>query len=440
MDHVADVNLTTFHQINQQHELPGFVKAAAIDRTAIDFLPGSSFADPAHRRFPCHTRPDTFLSYAYFLKNANRLDATTRQVAWNNLRKFAHHWAIHLECEKLLREHEKQAISDLDQMPDEKFAIVEMWNDEKYRALPLLNRDCVKTAAEHLVEHKDRYPLEWRQHAAERVIKTAFEFNIEPPHLDYLQKAARYNTPAHGDIARGMLDRALLVNRDHRGDDEQLAMLKAARAMSGSNGQDLVQKAASIIDKFDQHYGLKRLYARGLLSPEEICFSSVTAKEARDLRGQLVQFTTGSTYTKVALEQAGLAPYRVLGEEFINAVRDGLSGVDIEKIAEIVPTLPLDDARLLDRALKAAQVKSAAQLQTELGVPASIDEWTRADWDKMIDKIAAPVTLGRMGGPKAGGPGGQCVCSKCGYTTAHTTATPCSQQKCPKCNVPLSRE
>lgn len=45
---------------------------------------------------------------------------------------------------------------------------------------------------------------------------------------------------------------------------------------------------------------------------------------------------------------------------------------------------------------------------------------------------------GRMGG-KGLGPGGKCVCPKCGYIISHERGAPCSQLKCPKCKIELSR-
>lgn len=46
---------------------------------------------------------------------------------------------------------------------------------------------------------------------------------------------------------------------------------------------------------------------------------------------------------------------------------------------------------------------------------------------------------GRQGGPKAGGPGGKCVCPKCGKTVAHQVGVPCYQRKCPKCGAKMTR-
>jgi cation diffusion facilitator family transporter len=38
------------------------------------------------------------------------------------------------------------------------------------------------------------------------------------------------------------------------------------------------------------------------------------------------------------------------------------------------------------------------------------------------------------------GPSGYCVCEKCGYKTVHQRGTPCSNLKCPNCNINLKRE
>lgn len=46
---------------------------------------------------------------------------------------------------------------------------------------------------------------------------------------------------------------------------------------------------------------------------------------------------------------------------------------------------------------------------------------------------------GRMGGPSAAGPGGTCVCPKCGEKLPHTVGRPCYQMACPKCGTTMTR-
>jgi predicted Fe-Mo cluster-binding NifX family protein len=46
---------------------------------------------------------------------------------------------------------------------------------------------------------------------------------------------------------------------------------------------------------------------------------------------------------------------------------------------------------------------------------------------------------GRMGGPPAAGPGGSCVCPKCGEKLPHAVGQPCNQKACPKCGTTMTR-
>ena len=46
---------------------------------------------------------------------------------------------------------------------------------------------------------------------------------------------------------------------------------------------------------------------------------------------------------------------------------------------------------------------------------------------------------GRMGGPFAAGPDGECVCPKCGHKVSHVRGQPCNQITCPKCGTTMTR-
>ncbi|MBN2399607.1 MAG: NifB/NifX family molybdenum-iron cluster-binding protein [Candidatus Aminicenantes bacterium] len=47
---------------------------------------------------------------------------------------------------------------------------------------------------------------------------------------------------------------------------------------------------------------------------------------------------------------------------------------------------------------------------------------------------------GRMGGLRAGGDSGTCLCPKCGQRVAHERGVPCVQRQCPQCGSAMTRE
>jgi hypothetical protein len=48
--------------------------------------------------------------------------------------------------------------------------------------------------------------------------------------------------------------------------------------------------------------------------------------------------------------------------------------------------------------------------------------------------------LGRMGGRKAAGPSGNCICPNCGHKVPHKRGQPCYDVTCPKCGTQMTRE
>lgn len=51
-----------------------------------------------------------------------------------------------------------------------------------------------------------------------------------------------------------------------------------------------------------------------------------------------------------------------------------------------------------------------------------------------------PGRAGRMGGPKAAGPTGYCICPQCGQKEPHQRGVPCVERKCPKCGITMARQ
>ena len=65
----------------------------------------------------------------------------------------------------------------------------------------------------------------------------------------------------------------------------------------------------------------------------------------------------------------------------------------------------------------------------------------RRGMSELIEEINRRWGRGRGGGNKPGsGPGGYCVCPKCGYKEEHGVGERCMDKKCPKCGTKMEKE
>lgn len=377
MDQISDTNGVVLHRLVRQYALDEFIKTAAVDADEISALPSSSFADARARELPCHTREHTVISYAYFVDDDSG-SGRNRSDVESAFSKFAQIWNVEAEMAEIRNRRDKHA-ADLSTMPDDVFAVVHTHNGERYRSLPLLNDECVKRAAAHLRQFRDRYPLDCRCRAAERIMSKAAEFGvtIRDP---YIVAASRQTLSPAVEIAHGLMRRAKLTDDA----EQKTAMLKLARAIAVGRNTWLCRKAASVMDRFDATNSLRHMYSRGLPTPEEICYRGVTVKQAEAVRDNFVQLTTGTAYSKSALADAGLSPYRVLGDDFIEQIRVG-DDVNVNKAAELVPTLPRGEAELLDRAMRAAGVPTFDQQLKSADVQDDIADWSNREWERALE-------------------------------------------------------
>jgi len=161
-----------------------------------------------------------------------------------------------------------------------------------------------------------------------------------------------------------------------------------------------------------------------------------------------------------------------LGKEAIDSLLDVSAGPEIEeKIKTIAKTQNIEIT-----SLKTQKKGSAVTANLEIKLPSnlSVEEATKISnnlREKLINAIeslqyvAIQITShevetgfykpafgrgfgwqrrGRFKGEveeaTGGGPGGYCVCSKCGYKIPHERGVPCSTLECPNCKINLVRE
>lgn len=343
---------------------PAFVKSASYAQLCpdIETLPLHAFGDPSRRLYPCHTKAATWLSAAFFADKQQDCGEHVNTIA-NRIKAAAVRWGIVDEIaalfEKYAEFHEPEEM-----LPDDAFALVYRDGDTAYRQCPLRNAGEVKTAAAWFDKHRDQFGFRDRYTVAGRILRKLEEFDTYSEHRESLEKAAGYGYCSNTDVADAWETRAKLANAKYPQLAQQASQLaKTVRQQSfGLREHGIRIKLAEHMEQFDHETGLTSLYGDGLARPEDVLFM-LTQKVASDVASQYVQTTTGKVYEKQAF--AGISPQDLdewLGADFVEEC--GGDELSIEKLAEVVPTLPRPEAVLFDQLAASLEILPVTQEKT----------------------------------------------------------------------------
>jgi hypothetical protein len=373
-DFYDDVSQRELYAIDHLYGVPQFAKEAQLeDKERLDRLPLSVFGDPKNRKFSCHTKAATWLANAYFKKaqvSYSKYDAAFIQ---DRLMKAATFWNIRGLVDQFNAGFEKLARFDTPDLRDDDYALVVHYGKEKVRRMPINTALCVKHAGEYLYANRFNYPFEWRKAAASRILQKAVFFdeqheqgllkgaenpgpiaNFEQDTAYFLQRAAELGMNAPELVSQKVAERAMCIPAQHGVYREMLLKIAEAFKTKERCTRADLHKMACALDIADRETGLCTAYPDGLEMPEEICFN-VLQKEAADILDNNVMLQTGNSFPLGAF---GILPIEkvasVLGAEIADSLRGLDNELDLTKLAEIAPTLPRCDAKLLERLLEEA--------------------------------------------------------------------------------------
>ena len=369
MDYLNDSSLQKLHGLSKQYlndGLPDFVKAADIpNERPADESQLAVYGDTVRRQFPCHTKVATYLSCLYFWGQKYNGDDWSspypRSKTAGRLEKAARFWGVLPEVQKFRSTMKKSSSAPNRSLTSADYALAVNYGTEQVCRFPIVNAETVKKAAANLHRYRVSYPYVWRKEAATRILKKAMEFNavIEPEDLDYIVKASGAYPADPQSIADKLGVRALMFD-----DEVRIPMRKAAATVMTPGTKPDFEKLCELLDSIDRKYKKYGMYNNGMPTPEEVCYTGATEKLASV--PDVIQLTTGSTYDLESIKQAGLEPFSVLDAAYMTEFAANDKGdLDMDKIAAILPTLPRDDAQLLEKAFNALGMarteKSAAR-------------------------------------------------------------------------------
>lgn len=393
MSNLRDSNLQSLYRLINQFvggSPPDFVKQAdeQADRE-VDALSVAFFADPSTRQFPLHTKSATWASALYLLGERANGTPWTSDFPWKSaLGRVEKAAAIHGIAGEVGALKAATAGTPLTKAASGSglYALDVTHEGHRITRFPITTPDLVKESACRLHAARDRYPYGWRKTAAINLLDAAATLNadIPDPVLTYLVKASGIYPVKAEAAACLLLARAAAVN-----DQEYSVRLeKMAEALMANTARADISELADVLNDSEQFpFRAPMSIVQGWPLPEEMLFRGPQTKQA-STEGS-VELTTGSVYDLQAIKKSGLDPLNAISKDYMSAMVDG-DQLNVEKAAEVLPTLPRDDARMLEQALAAVGVnpliglqKSAARMGDK-----GRDVGSMADWASFAERNA----------------------------------------------------
>jgi len=370
--------------IDRLYGLPSFVKSASAETPEqVSQLQTRLFADVKRRLFPCHNKNATWLAQAYFSLSEPLYSKKEAAIIQDRVEKSAKYWGVKSLCDSFKRNWVKLADTNIPELEDSDYALVTQHDGAQIRKFPIYNPSSVKKAGDYLYANRFKYPYAWRKTAARNILKKAVYFDDRASKgvkyaealggqckftdevQDYLERASGYGMSLPYNAAEKVAHRAIMIS-EHKHPELKEKMAKLAQALIDLDIKqatpELYWKMAEIVDGSDRETGLHTYYHEGVDMPEDIFFD-ILQKQAEAMLESNVTLTTGNSYPIASFSEMPLEKISsILGEDFAEAVSNGLGQVDAIKFAEVARTLPRPDAALLEQAIKAS-LKEAAMIK-----------------------------------------------------------------------------
>jgi hypothetical protein len=322
-------------------DLPDFVKEAHLTRPEdVTDLQSQAFADPKNRRFPVHTKADTWLSREYLAKFAHSMydDAELETVA-NNMATACQFWDIGVEPAHAAVQKEAA---------DEGVTITYAGpQGQKAYSLKIHNQEDFDKVASDLLQKTGKYTYSIRRDVARQLLGSVGQLNLQ---MDLnteqnLQKTAAYAVGKLEPVVWAIRQRKSAVRKMPELSEKLAQAEQAVKAVTreGLVDPDMLDKTAGMLDAVDRLAGLYQHYSPQFQPPERSLFN-VTIRDMDDFHKTAVTLPDGSRVEKEALE----APQT---QEFIEECLGQKCAAD--NVVEVAQKLTRHQAEVLSSFLQA---------------------------------------------------------------------------------------
>jgi len=352
LNYFRDTNLQALSQLTSQFldgRPPQFLKEAAIEQDQeVSTLADSVFAAPSDRLLPCHTKSAAYLASLYFYgARANGCEFTGYtpvDVVERRLEKAARLHGITADVMAF-----RKKASYKPEPPKQDFAFVRDGDGAEiiYR-FPISDSAQVKSSASSLIAERGNFPYAWRREAAINLLTKAAELSVTLPSAE---KATLVKMAGMFPRTGKALERAAsLITRYTRrqAQNETRDVLEKAASFVPPEREKVAQFCEDVEAFFLDNRCQGQLQRGELPYPEELLFTAPAA-----VKSASVTLTNGAELDMTDLMQRGLPAFKALPAVYSDAL--GASPT-LEKVADILRTMPADNASLFEKALAATGI------------------------------------------------------------------------------------
>ena len=269
---------------------PSFIKTASIStREQVSKLPTELFAlhaltkEGSHlRKYPMHTAADTWLSCAYFEKNAHKLPRQAVKIAATHLKLACEEFQLDPPKEVIRMSVEENPMSNLyieesDMEKSASVAPLQRPPDNGAYALngryPLFNEGYVKKASAYFVANYAGFEPESRHTFAKNVLTKAAEYGVTLD-VDQEMLMSKVAGATYGDKIESQLRLRANVVDGNTDLEEKLSKVASAKKVIEAD------KFAQLLSAFDKESGITNLYGPSILDAFEATYQQDMSKTA----------------------------------------------------------------------------------------------------------------------------------------------------------------
>ena len=339
MDIIQDKSRRVLIKIAEKHSLPDYVKkASAFTIKEAEKYSDNLFADPHNREYPIDGKANTWLSAAYYHESKD----VTKSAALNNniydtIKIAAEAYGVLADVLRLEKDIVKKAAA----IAETECAFVDNNGVHHY---PIDCADDVKLASIHFANNRYKLDSEHRSLTGKFIMKKAEQYNV--PVEQHVHREAGYALP---DIPK--LEAEINFRIDLTKDAETKELLNGIKGLIPvmDCSENELDKVASMLTELDKLNGLDQEYGKRLSTPADAIYGWSIKQAEEYVNDTLVVDKKAFSLNKLAALDISFYKETLDPELFSAITTDG--EVDAEKLASIVPTLPLPEKMNLEESL-----------------------------------------------------------------------------------------